>query len=140
MHKKQSIGNIIVGISTILLGAYWLFTISPEVYFNFPKWAEDFGIIMALGFFIMGSIYICYLIGGMGIIFLKTWGKNLVIISAMVGILLRLYTLGRYCYILLAQENAYLLGVNMIPDYLVLSFEILVLHYLTRPKVKEQFK
>ena len=127
MKKKRSIGITILGFSLLLPVISILLQFLPRVllYCQFRRinFTADFLVILTSVPFIVASI---------GILKLKNWARIFCIYwVALIG----LY----FCYLCLSVGY---LSLRSILEALVVSVipAIVIIFYLTRPKVKEQFK
>lgn len=131
--KQKSMGIIVFGYLAIVLGIinYLLDSLGIAAYYKDQK------LLMLMPFvilFMMTSI--CEVVFGVGILRLKEWArKSALIISGLVTIVYLLY-LYIYSYILKIPLTFFDIGIVEVS----LAFPLILIYFLTRPKVVEQFK
>jgi len=117
MEKKRSKGTKIFGSLIILYSLVWFFMLGIG-----PGGASKF----------LGLLVVCSAIGGVGVIIGKKWSWHVSLvcmIAFIVTVLSGLATYYKWDVVYFLRDSGFLL---IIP--------CAVIFYLTRPKVKEQFK
>ncbi len=150
MKLKKPMESKLLGIFAITLGGWILLrSIRPSYYLllNFSQIVGDFGLsTFVFGVFYSFVLSICFILGGIAFLFLKRWGRVLVLISLVVDLLIRLVSIVHFWYAsftvkqtILIPEGAYVGTYSMIPSYVTFLAELIVLYLITRPKIKELF-
>ncbi|MFA5339391.1 MAG: hypothetical protein WC317_04470 [Candidatus Omnitrophota bacterium] len=100
-------------------------------------------IIMIASFLLLTAL----IIGGISFIFLKNWGRIIILVFLVINICGRLFGICHYLYVCFAMnepitipKGAHVVAISMIPSYITLAIEILVLYLITRKDIIEKFK
>ena len=131
MEKKKSLGVTVLGLFLILLSALSLIvlTLFPPMSKNPPL--LTFYVIWAVGVFI----------AGIGIIRLKEWARKLALTFFTIKTIQLVASSIKDINILIKKSSSF--GVIIVGIVLSVVFVIVligIIIYLTRPKVKEQFR
>ena len=128
MEKKRSKGITIIAsiyralsifITLIIIGFLFLYKIPSD---PFKQTSLVFGFIMLITFYAVGT----------GLLKLEKWALNLSIIVSYICVIVYFYGFRKE----LSSPDA----AGLIITFLLLAFFVASIFYLTRPKVKEQFK
>jgi len=166
MEKKPSKEIVIIFLAIIIIGIHNLmggqlfYTVSNFLSRIFlPGWAH---VTIKL---LYSLIFVGFVVGGIALLFLKRWGKNLAQRCISLDVIMRLFGIVNYLIWCFSEANLtteqlnmeqYARGclatmpthvssiypyiISMIPTYIIFLVELLILFCLTRPKVKEQFR
>jgi hypothetical protein len=167
MEKKRSVGVIIIALVMLIYSILCLYLWREDLYGLFrPIQFSSIPSTIVVFLFLLFCSHrtldgIAYLIAGIFILTFKNWARKFAVISSIILFLISLlgaiYGLiqpdslhpGNFFYL---QPYTFFGGVTSIPDspfsrflvigivYIPLIIYGLVIAYLTRPKVKEQFK
>lgn len=139
MEKKRAFGikifAVILTIISVLYTCIWLFNWQDlVVYTDFIGRCSSISLLLGL---------LISVIGGVGLFFLKKWSRTLSLIGAV-------FLFACLLYIMFGLINDYLIEGNFVGVRMYILYSLIyaggsytspfVLFYLTRPKVKEQFK
>ena len=113
MEKKRSVGVIIAGIILILFS---LFCLIPALVFYSGNWPRLLS-------------YILWLISGIGLLFFKEWAR-----------ILSLFPMGYLLLMDIIFFKALIIRKALLMELPLIATIVFFIIYLTRPKVKEQFK
>lgn len=148
MGKKRSVGVTILGTSviglTLVVVVWWLLNMDV---------LRDFASIRPAMFMISISYLLILAICGIGILFFKNWARLTLLIFSILSLLNNIYVIIFYKsirpieYSEITSTGARTLtvivnkpvGIYWILWIIQLILSIIILYYLTRPKVKEQF-
>jgi hypothetical protein len=145
MSEKRSIGVIVIGILGVIYSLFqWCWVYGVIVWS--PLWLKQNllvsirGWVLSVGVIIGG---IGFLIGGIGVLYRLNWARKLVIATALVNFVAWLSVLCFETSDLLTMQRPWSYDSDVFPlllDLLCLFSSFACIHYLTRSKVKEQFK
>lgn len=135
MEKKRAVGVTIFGIYAIFVSIVILFT--------FFKIRKSFDYLIdthifskeLLEYTIISSPILSFLslISGIGILKLKSWGKNILIGLAVYNLLGKFIMI----YVGISQKTPAGRPISVVLYFIVYGY---IIYFFTRPNVKEQFK
>ncbi len=136
MEKKRSVGILAIGFSVIILGLYKsplsIWKIS-YIITNFSQTIRQLGFLMSFLYIPESLLSICFIIGGVGFLLLKKWAIYLLRISLLIDIIFHLFFTIKIWFFQLSVFRPFV-------GFIILFVELIFYFFLTRPKVKEQFK
>jgi len=140
----------IIGISACLYGLWELFYQFPLLRYgliNFCRVIQPSGILPTILMIVYPLLLLCLVIGGISFILLKNWGRIIILGFLVIDISLRLFGIFNYWHAsfttnkpVTIPKEAYVVEFSMIPSYITLALEILVLYLITRKNITEKFK
>ena len=130
MQKKRSKGTTIFGILAIVLGAIFFFLNCKDTCYLLSE--KGISITLVTFFLFCEAVNFFQIIYGIGILNLKEWARKMALVVCIT--ILMVYPL------LFLIFNVTLVNKDLPKVILALGFPIAIVYYLTRPKVKEQFK
>lgn len=80
------------------------------------------------------------LIGGIGILKIKTWARKLIMVTFSANIVLTILNMPAIINTPFLKRMMFSKTIGIITYVMLLIFEIITVYYLSHPKVKEQFK
>lgn len=127
MKKNKTVGLTLASlVSIIFFGYSFLFFI-----FFFPVKGYPFYVIYQYLCYVIISF--CGFVASIFILDLRTWARKLIILSCSIFLGVALFTNLIYLF-------AYKLSIFNIKEFLLYAFWAAILFFLTRPKIKQQFK
>jgi len=137
MEKKRSVGVTIFGIIVIIVSIFEILSgFVGGTMICLVAGVKPHAIFIGV-MFLFTMIGIMYLIGGFGILSLKYWARNLILLVSFFKSILIILSLFLGIKVVIKEPAA---ALYFIPQIIVLFLLISILYFLTRPKVKEQFK
>jgi len=136
--RKRSVGVIfttvtIVIIAALILSARGIFNLT----YALPKKFVDYFTLQLLifGFLYTLILPLCLTIGGIGLLFLKSWSRKIIITCLWIDVLIELAVIAISCFTKKITNPAPLI----MRSYIIALVETSIIYFLTRPKVKRQF-
>ncbi|PIQ88256.1 MAG: hypothetical protein COV72_09075 [Candidatus Omnitrophica bacterium CG11_big_fil_rev_8_21_14_0_20_42_13] len=140
----------IIGISVCLYGLWELFRQSPLLIYglkNLSGTIQSSGIFLTILMIAYPLLLLWLVIGGIFFILLKNWGRIIILSFLVIDICFRLFGICNYwhaCFTMnkpiTIPEGALVVKFSMIPGYIILAVEILVLYLITSKNITEKFK
>src|SRR3989338_3027833 len=135
----------IIGISACLYGLWELFNQFYPVRYDlmiYCKGIQASGLLITILMVASFLLLLSLIIGGISFIFLKNWGRIIILAFLVVNICCRLFGICHYLYVCFAMnepitipKGAHVVAISMIPSYITLAIEILVLYLITRKDI-----
>ena len=145
MEKKRSIEIIGIALFAIIWGGWRLVQnigVVSHGLSNFSQIVSKMGPFSLLYISLYALLFIGLFIGGIAVLFLKNQGRLLIQGCLIIDILVRLY--GIITTFPFAFTIAKMTGVSLMRVYFhqweILPIDLIVLYFINRPKIKEQFK
>ena len=147
MKKKRTVAmtiftSVLIAVSGLYVYPWYFVTKNPDTsYIGFSQNGTINQLLCAL----LLLCIILSVVGGIGILFLRNWGRLLAVVSASLIICLAVFgpaNSGAFNYLLNIGSNFEGFMMSLIISFAYLGFAIpspFVVFYLTRPKVKERF-
>jgi hypothetical protein len=140
----------LIGISACLYGLWELVHQFYPMRYGltiYLRGIQSSGIFITIIMIASFLLLIALIIGGISFIFMKNWGRIIIIGFLVINICLRIFGICHYLYVCFAinepvtiPKGAHVVAFSMIPGYVTLAVEILVLYLITRKDVTEKFK
>jgi hypothetical protein len=131
----------IIGIIAILYGLFNLINSLTLI-----RGIQSSGIMMGALIILNLLVLLALVIGGISFILVKNWGRIVLLTFLIIDICLRIFGICNYLYVyftsskaIIIPKGAYVIKLSMIPSYIILTIEIIVLYIITRKDIKEIF-
>ncbi|MFC1752685.1 hypothetical protein ACFL96_04740 [Thermoproteota archaeon] len=114
-----------------------------------PERVSEWGIpVVALIVYVSLVVPLCYIIGGVGLVFVKHWGRMLAFFGLWFNVLFSLTCIASKWYFQLVLKSSPLIIKNghnptlfiMISSYVLALIEVIIIIFLMRPRVREELK
>ena len=133
MEKKRSKGLVLMGCFLVVLGICQVSNIPNAL--AWKSGAGEMAYLYVWGIFLYLLMFLGYLLSGIFLFFYKNWARKLAI-----GLSIAVLILGSLSLSSLSSLRGSFWSVDMCYRIMFLMISGFPILYLTRPKVKEQFK